>query len=743
VIGNSGGGILNENSTAELDSLQIVGNLNGGGVHSQGSSKTTLTLTSSAVMSNTATTGGGVLSEGIAASSTIENSRISFNSADSGGGGIANNAVMAVKTSVVYGNQARSGGGIDNAGPSLTLTNVTLHANSASDNGGGLHNRKSASLTNVTISNNGASGADTGGNIFNDGDTAGMALLNTVVAQPSLGSNCTNSIGVVTSLGYNLDSGDTCGFSAVGDQVNTDPLLGPLQDNGGPTFTQALLTGSPGIDHGKDVGCPATDQRGVSRPQGSACDIGAFEFALTADLSAGKLRLGSGPVSAGQPVTYTITISNAGPTTPITATVVDTWSPPSAVVAARAPNCTVDLVTGTAICQVVNLGLGSTVVPAPHLVLTTSGSFSGTLINVAQVSPNGGIIDLTPGNDTSPTVFVNVVAPPSHGVSLSPDDAKSGAAGQSVLYTLTITNTGNVADTFDLTLSGNNWPSSLSTPSVNLGPAATTTFNVTVGVPANALGGNSDGASVMATSQGDGSKSDSALLTTTVAVAHGVALSSGYALSGAAGGSVTYTLPVTNTGNVADTFNLSLSANSWPTELSTPSVNLGPAATTTFSVTVDVPANALGGDSDLVLVSATSVGAGSKSDSALLTTSVTPISGIILSKDDSLTGRPGTTVTYTLWITNSGNVTDTFDIQLAGNLWSSVLSTASKTLAAGEQGSVSVAVEIPYGAAHLEYDAVTVRAVSRSDGTKSDTAVLTTFSRVFSSTVHLPIVLGG
>jgi hypothetical protein len=340
-------------------------------------------------------------------------------------------------------------------------------------------------------------------------------------------------------------------------------------------------------------------------------------------------------------------------------------------------------------------------------------------------------------------VFVNVVAPPSHGVSLSPDDAKSGAAGQSVLYTLTLTNTGNVADTFDLTLSGNNWPSSLSTPSVNLGPAATTTFNVTVGVPANALGGNSDGASVMATSQGDGSKSDSALLTTTVAVAHGVALSSGYALSGAAGGSVTYTLPVTNTGNVADTFNLSLSANSWPTELSTPSVNLGPAATTTFSVTVDVPANALGGDSDLVLVSATSVGAGSKSDSALLTTSVTPISGIILSKDDSLTGRPGTTVTYTLWITNSGNVTDTFDIQLAGNLWSSVLSTASKTLAAGEQGSVSVAVEIPYGAAHLEYDAVTVRAVSRSDGTKSDTAVLTTFSRVFSSTVHLPIVLGG
>jgi hypothetical protein len=63
-----------------------------------------------------------------------------------------------------------------------------------------------------------------------------------------------------------------------GDQVNTDPMVGPLAENGGPTLTHALLTGSPAIDAGDDAVCPATDQRGVSRPQGVACDIGAYEY---------------------------------------------------------------------------------------------------------------------------------------------------------------------------------------------------------------------------------------------------------------------------------------------------------------------------------------------------------------------------------------------------------------------------------------------------------------------------------
>ena len=82
-----------------------------------------------------------------------------------------------------------------------------------------------------------------------------------------------------TSLGHNLiGTSDGCGFTpAAGDLVNANPLLGPLQDNGGPTKTHALLEGSPAIDAGDNASCPATDQRGVARLQRAACDIGSYE----------------------------------------------------------------------------------------------------------------------------------------------------------------------------------------------------------------------------------------------------------------------------------------------------------------------------------------------------------------------------------------------------------------------------------------------------------------------------------
>jgi hypothetical protein len=83
----------------------------------------------------------------------------------------------------------------------------------------------------------------------------------------------------VTSGGHNIDDLNGCGFSAAGDRVNTNPHVGGLADNGGPTQTMALQTGSPAIDAGTNTGCPGTDQRGVARPQGSACDIGAYEVA--------------------------------------------------------------------------------------------------------------------------------------------------------------------------------------------------------------------------------------------------------------------------------------------------------------------------------------------------------------------------------------------------------------------------------------------------------------------------------
>ncbi len=124
-------------------------------------------------------------------------------------------------------------------------------------------------LLNSTISGNRA--ISHAGGIDNWGGT--VTLSNTIVANNLLSGDCW---GDIISDGYNLDSDNTCNLTATGDITNTDPLLGPLQNNGGPTETHALLGGSPAINTSSPA-CPATDQRGVFRSDG-LCDTGAYEF---------------------------------------------------------------------------------------------------------------------------------------------------------------------------------------------------------------------------------------------------------------------------------------------------------------------------------------------------------------------------------------------------------------------------------------------------------------------------------
>jgi len=311
VSGNSGGGVYNAASTATLNNLTISENTNGSGVYNLGNtSLTRMTIDLTEILTNTTTAnGGGIYNSGNSATTTVTHSRISGNTANAGsgaGGGVFNNGIMTINTSTIDNNQARTGGGIEHSGSNLTLTNDTISGNQAADDGGGLYNRGSAVLTNVTLNANTGS---TGSNIFND--EASMAIGNSIVANPVGGSNCFNSNGFINSQGHNLDSGNTCGFTTTGDISNSNPLLGSLQDNGGPTVTHALTSGSPAIDQGDNGLCPAADQRGVSRPQGSSCDIGAFEAGTTADLT---LSVTTSPtlISVSDTMTYTLVVTNQG-----------------------------------------------------------------------------------------------------------------------------------------------------------------------------------------------------------------------------------------------------------------------------------------------------------------------------------------------------------------------------------------------------------------------------------------------
>ena len=194
--------------------------------------------------------------------------------------------------STINGNSSGSaGGGIRQNAANLEVVNSTLSGNRARRQGGGISSDNLSLLTvaYTTLSDNTAGGA--GGGVA-DADTAvsTQILTGTLLAGNVARAGKPDCDGTFTSGGDNL-LGDGAGCllwpsgGHAGDEVGQepallDPHLGPLASNGGPTQTMVLLPGSPAIDHGGTLaaGCPATDQRGVSRPQGAACDIGAYEF---------------------------------------------------------------------------------------------------------------------------------------------------------------------------------------------------------------------------------------------------------------------------------------------------------------------------------------------------------------------------------------------------------------------------------------------------------------------------------
>lgn len=205
----------------------------------------------------------------------------------------------------------------------------------------------------------------------------------------------------------------------------------------------------------------------------------------------------------------------------------------------------------------------------------------------------------------------------------------------------------------------------------------------------------------------------------------GVEVVSGVPLSGDPGTTVTHTLWVTNAGNVLDTLNLSVAGNSWNTVLSPASIGLLPGDSTMVTAWVTIPADAAGGEVDIATVTVTSQGDPGISGSADVTTIANVVPGVQLgSTNTTMTGSVGTVVTYSVWITNTGNTTDSFDIAVSGT-WTATTSLANIVLSGGASAQIWISVEIPAGATSGEMDTTTVTATSSGSGA-NDSIVLTT-----------------
>jgi hypothetical protein len=250
-----------------------------------------LTLTGCTLSGNFAGVGGGIFNSGtltVGGSTLSDNSATGYSGQVGNGGGIYNSGAITVRRSLFTGNSGDLGGGVCNNGfgATLSLASSTFTRNTASDSGGGTYNLGTLALTNCTLSLNSAGHG--GGICVNTGGT--LNLINTIVAGNTASANGPDISGAVATADHNL-VGNAAGSTGIVNAVNgnivggnglpvINALLGPLQNNGGPTQTMALLAGSPAIGHADNGLAPATDQRGVTRldEPGELTDIGAFEL---------------------------------------------------------------------------------------------------------------------------------------------------------------------------------------------------------------------------------------------------------------------------------------------------------------------------------------------------------------------------------------------------------------------------------------------------------------------------------
>ena len=286
--GSTGGAGIYNHGTLSISGSTFTGNsspspngVSGGAISNTG----TMTVTTSTFTNNSAQEGGAVFNQN---TTTITQSTFTNNVGTIYGGGAILNAfgTTNVFTSTFVGNTTTGGGGAIDNDTTMTVSDSTFYNNTGGSKGGGaVNNFGTITFIRSTFSGNTASN---GANIhnFSYGTVIATTTLSmSIVANGLSGTNCNSNGPPIVDSGYNLDTGSSCGFTTAQHSLNsTQPQLLALASNGGPTQTMALPLTSPAVNAipTSVSGCSSsTDQRGIARPQGTGCDIGAYEVIIT------------------------------------------------------------------------------------------------------------------------------------------------------------------------------------------------------------------------------------------------------------------------------------------------------------------------------------------------------------------------------------------------------------------------------------------------------------------------------
>jgi hypothetical protein len=399
------GGEISNNQAQATGLIPVSG---GGAYSTTGMILTGVRIENNRALGNTASGGGlSALAPGVV---QLISSGVVGNQAAFGGGIAISGADVTISSSLLAGNTAtRSGAGARVQGGVLNLNNVTISGNSAAEDAGGvLVTAGELNTFNATLSNN---SADTDAN--NSGNGGGIAqsgsgtvrLKNTLLAKnidasaTAIAPDCS---GTMTSSGFNLlGSSLGCAFTSVsGDQLNLNPLIGPLADNNGVTLTHALLTGSAAIDAGDSAGCMSSamqtllvDQRALPRPRDgnndgdSRCDIGAFE--LQPPLSATAISIVSDtpdPSVSGQPVQVTFSLTSSGAPTGVVTVSASTGE--SCTATLPATSCFVMLLTSGARLLSASYPGDSTFAASTSITAVHQVNLANSVLSALTSAPN-------------------------------------------------------------------------------------------------------------------------------------------------------------------------------------------------------------------------------------------------------------------------------------------------------------------------------------------------------------------